>query len=66
MVSDLRAAFHDLLTENDWMDNVTRQSADRKAEAMLVLQGFPTFCDSGAELDEFYAKVLVIWCSEGF
>jgi membrane metallo-endopeptidase-like protein 1 len=57
MVNDLRAAFDDLLAENDWMDDVTRQSAARKAEAMLVLLGFPTWCNSSAELDEFYSKV---------
>jgi membrane metallo-endopeptidase-like protein 1 len=57
MVSDLRAAFHDLLAENKWMDDVTRHSAAQKADAMLVLLGFPSWCDSSAELDEFYNNV---------
>lgn len=59
MVSDLRDAFHDLLDENDWMDDVTRQSAAQKTDAMLVLSGFPSWCESSAELDKFYADVEV-------
>jgi predicted metalloendopeptidase len=66
MVNDLRGAFHDLLEENEWMDDVTRQSAAQKADAMLVLVGFPTWCDSAAELDEFYSKVIASLGSEGF
>jgi predicted metalloendopeptidase len=65
MVNDLRAAFFDLLAENDWMDEETRQSAARKAEAMLVLLGFPTSCDSSAQLDEFYSKVFRIKVPKG-
>ena len=57
MVSDLRDAFHDLLDENEWMDNVTRQSAAQKAGAMLVLLGLPSWCESSVELDEFYKDV---------
>jgi hypothetical protein len=59
MVSDLKAAFHDLLTENQWMDATTRHAAMQKADAILVLQGFPSWCDSSAQVDEFYNKVLV-------
>jgi hypothetical protein len=65
MVSDLRDAFHDLLDENDWMDDVTRQSAAQKTDAMLVLSGFPSWCESSAELDKFYADVSRRLCSEG-
>lgn len=57
MVSDLRGAFQDLLTENEWMDDATRRSAAQKADAMLVLLGFPSWCESGAELDDFYKDV---------
>ncbi|PNF39536.1 Neprilysin-1 [Cryptotermes secundus] len=59
MVSDLRAAFHDLLAENNWMDDETRHAAVQKADAMLVLMGFPSWCDSSAELDEFYNNIEV-------
>jgi membrane metallo-endopeptidase-like protein 1 len=61
MVSDLRAAFHDLLAENKWMDDETRHSAVQKADAMLVLLGFPSWCDTSAELDEFYNKVMGVF-----
>jgi len=59
MVSDLRGAFHDLLSENEWMDDATRQSAAQKADAMLVLLGFPSWCESSAELDDFYKDIEV-------
>lgn len=57
MVSDLRDAFHNLLNENEWMDDSTRQAAAQKADAMLVLLGFPSWCESSAELDDFYKDV---------
>jgi membrane metallo-endopeptidase-like protein 1 len=60
MVSDLRAAFQDLLAENKWMDDETRQSAIQKADAMLVLLGLPSWCDSSAALDDFYNKVRAV------
>jgi predicted metalloendopeptidase len=60
MVSDLKAAFHDLLAENRWMDATTRHAAMAKADAMLVLQGFPSWCDSSAQVDEFYNKVRAV------
>ena len=65
MVSDLRGAFHDLLSENEWMDDATRQSAAQKADAMLVLLGFPSWCESSAELDDFYKDVSGSLGSEG-
>jgi predicted metalloendopeptidase len=65
MVTDLRDAFHDLLQENEWMDDATRQPAALKADAMLVLLGFPTWCDTSAKLDDFYSKVFGSYCSEG-
>jgi predicted metalloendopeptidase len=65
MVSDLRGAFHDLLSENEWMDDSTRQSAAEKADAMLVLLGFPSWCDSSSELDYFYKDVSGRLGSEG-
>jgi predicted metalloendopeptidase len=64
MVSDLRSAFQDLLAENEWMDDATRRSAAQKADAMLVLLGFPTWCESSAELDDFYKGVSGILRSE--
>lgn len=59
MVSDLLDAFHGLLDENEWMDDSTRQSAAQKADAMLVLLGFPSWCESSAELDDFYKDIEV-------
>jgi predicted metalloendopeptidase len=65
MVLDLMHAFHGLLDENEWMDNATRQSAAQKADAMLVLLGFPSWCESSADLDEFYKDVSGRLVSEG-
>lgn len=65
MVSDLRDAFQDLLTENEWMDDATRQSAAQKADAILVLLGFPSWCESSAQLDDFYKDVSGRLDSEG-
>ena len=65
MVSDLRGAFNDLLAENEWMDDATRQSAAQKADAMLVLLGFPSWCKSSAELNDFYKDVSGCLGTEG-
>lgn len=65
MVSDLRDAFHNLLAENEWMDDATRQSAAQKADAILVLLGFPSWCHSSAQLDDFYQDVSGRLGSEG-
>lgn len=59
MVSDLREAFHDILNESDWIDEVTKEKAAKKAENMYILLGYPEYADSAELLDEFYENLRI-------
>ena len=37
MIGNLRAAFIDLLLENDWMDNETRAVAKEKVRSLVAM-----------------------------
>lgn len=57
MVEDLRAAFKEMLEENDWMDDATRSYAKLKADQMIALIAYPDFILNDTALDEYYDKV---------
>jgi predicted metalloendopeptidase len=38
MIANLRAAFIDLLLENDWMDNETRAVAREKVKLLVAIK----------------------------
>ncbi|XP_053378896.1 neprilysin-1-like [Mercenaria mercenaria] len=52
MIGNLRAAFIDLLLENDWMDNETRAVAREKATAIKERIGYPDFILDPVQLDK--------------
>ena len=60
MITHLMSAFHELLAENQWMDDETRKSAAEKVDAMYILAGFPSWTDSAAQLDQFYEDVSLL------
>ncbi|VDM63455.1 unnamed protein product [Angiostrongylus costaricensis] len=54
MINDLQEAFHDILIENDWIDDVTKAKALDKARHMLRHIGYPDFILDDRKLDEYY------------
>lgn len=61
MLSDIRAAFDEMVTELDWMDTGTRARAHRKLHAMRPFVGFPNWITDPKELDKFYEGVRVCY-----
>jgi predicted metalloendopeptidase len=57
LVEDLRTATHELLDENDWVDEETKRLMMEKTDAMLVLAGFPDWVSNVSALDLHYDKV---------
>ncbi|KAK6176464.1 hypothetical protein SNE40_014749 [Patella caerulea] len=54
MIHDIRAAFNELLEENDWMDEETKAFAREKANAMNERIGYPEFITDSELLDKRY------------
>uniref|UniRef100_A0A7I4Y525 Neprilysin n=2 Tax=Haemonchus contortus TaxID=6289 RepID=A0A7I4Y525_HAECO len=54
MVSDLNEVFNEMLVENDWMDNATKNAAFEKANAMLRQIAYPDFILDSKKLDDYY------------
>ncbi|KAG8223416.1 hypothetical protein J437_LFUL003689 [Ladona fulva] len=59
MVMDLKVAFKELMEENDWMDNKTKAYALEKADAMMLLLGFPDWLSDRKKLDAFYKNLAI-------
>lgn len=57
MISNIREAFIELLVENHWMDETTRQVAKEKALKMNERIGYPEFLTRVSELNKEYANV---------
>lgn len=57
MIHTIRAAFNELLAENDWMDDETRAVAKEKANAMNERIGYPEFLTTPKELEKEYINV---------
>ncbi|XGW10613.1 hypothetical protein V3C99_012258 [Haemonchus contortus] len=59
MVDDLIEAFNEMLVENDWMDNSTKNAASEKAKRMLKHVAYPDFILDSKKLDSFYEGLSV-------
>uniref|UniRef100_A0A0K0FE70 Neprilysin-1 (inferred by orthology to a C. elegans protein) n=1 Tax=Strongyloides venezuelensis TaxID=75913 RepID=A0A0K0FE70_STRVS len=59
MIKDLREAFGEIIENNTWMDDVTKNYALEKLKEMMPLIGYPEFIKNSTSLDEYY-KGLVI------
>ncbi len=57
MIHDIRAAFNELLEENEWMDEETRLVAKDKADSMNERIGYPEYITNATRLEEEYKNV---------
>jgi len=57
MIHTIRAAFNELLAENDWMDDETRAVAKEKADSMNERIGYPELLTNATELEQEYVNV---------
>ena len=60
MIEDLKDAFKEILSENDWMGESTRNYALEKANEILSLIGFPDFLMNDTALDEYYENLTIV------
>ncbi|KAL8588014.1 hypothetical protein ACOMHN_026131 [Nucella lapillus] len=54
MIDDIRDAFNELLMENQWMDQRTKDVAKQKANAVKARIGYPDFITQPVQLDGKY------------
>ncbi len=57
MIRNIREAFNELLDENEWMDNETKQLAKEKANAINERIGYPDILTNSIELGSGYEDV---------
>ncbi|XP_059174583.1 neprilysin-1-like isoform X2 [Physella acuta] len=57
MIHNIREAFNDLLEENDWMDEKTKEFAKEKANAMKERIGYPDILTDSKQLDSKYESL---------
>lgn len=57
MIHNIRGAFNELLKENEWMDDETRQVAKEKADAINERIGYPELLTNPIELSKEYSFV---------
>ncbi|EDV47339.1 neprilysin-1 [Drosophila erecta] len=60
MIHTIRAAFNELLAENDWMDNETRAVAKEKADSMNERIGYPELLTNATELEQEYVNLTIV------
>ncbi|XP_015789311.1 neprilysin-1-like isoform X1 [Tetranychus urticae] len=59
MIHNIRAAFNELIDENDWMDNETKHVAKEKANAMNERIGYSETLTNPVEVSKEYEKLQV-------
>lgn len=59
MILNIREAFNELLEENTWMDEETRQVAKEKANAMNERIGYPELLKNPFELSKEYEELTI-------
>lgn len=57
MIHGIRESFNELLMENYWMDDATRQVAKDKADSMNERIGYPDYLENAQELAEEYGNI---------
>ncbi|KAH8415360.1 hypothetical protein KR222_005098, partial [Zaprionus bogoriensis] len=60
MIHNIRAAFNELLAENDWMDDETRAVAKEKADSMNERIGYPEILTNATELEQEYVNLTIV------
>lgn len=59
LFEEIRAAFSEVIRENEWMDEATKRLAVEKMYRVQVFVGFADFILEDARLDSFYAQVVL-------
>lgn len=59
LIRNIEATFKEMLNDSDWMDEQSREAAQRKADNMLVLLAHPDFVTNTTDLDRFYENVRI-------
>uniref|UniRef100_A0A158PCF4 Neprilysin-1 n=1 Tax=Angiostrongylus cantonensis TaxID=6313 RepID=A0A158PCF4_ANGCA len=59
MINDLQDAFHNMVVENDWMDETTKVRALDKSRHMLRQIGYPDFILDDQKLDDYYDGLFI-------
>ena len=57
MIHGIRESFNELLMENHWMDDPTRQVAKDKADSMNERIGYPDYLENATELAAEYGNI---------
>ena len=57
MIHGIRESFNELLMENHWMDDATRQVAKDKADSMNERIGYPDYLENATELAMEYGNI---------
>lgn len=57
LVANIRAEFKETLKSVDWMDEVTRKEALKKADMMVEYIGYPNELLDDTKLEEYYQDV---------
>jgi len=62
MVEDLTKVFKEMLPGNDWMDQPTKDAADKKADQITPIIAYPDYIlnPDDTQLDDDYADINVI------
>ncbi|XP_069681182.1 neprilysin-1-like isoform X2 [Periplaneta americana] len=59
LLNDLHVATLQLLSENKWIDDDSKQQVIEKVQSMSVLAGFPDWIANRSVLDEVYKKLVI-------
>ena len=61
MVEDLRAVFKEMLPDNEWMDQNTKDAAAKKADQINPIIAYPDYIldPNDPKMDEDYADVTI-------
>lgn len=57
MVHQIRGVFDNILSEVDWMDDITKKEAKRKLYAMTTHIGYPDEMLDNSKLEEYYRNL---------
>ena len=68
MVSDVHAAFRNIMQDISWMDEETTEAGEQKLDEMLELVGYGRNATNSSAVDETYKNVgwRDGWIVEGF
>ena len=63
MVVHIKEVLKDLLINSTWIDDISREKAIKKLDALKSLVVFPTYIESANDLDAYYDYVCSFYVS---